>query len=337
MGCHIGKSDAFNKENKKLREKLEREIKILLLGTGDSGKSTVLKQLKLIHMNGFTEEELKAFTAVVLGNLVGSLQCLVKGVIAKAYKLEKENEEIAQEIVQVGSLKEINEDLKNRIPEFMNDKAISLALKTSLEFYLPDSATYFFENLDRILADDYIPTIEDVIRARLKTIGINEVTFEVDKLFFKIVDVGGQRSERRKWIHCFEDVTAIIFCVSLNEYNLMLEEDSTVNRMHESVQLFTEICDSPYFRNSAILLFFNKKDLFEVKIKQIPLSVCYSNAPNGKSYEEGLKYLEQKFVKIGKKKGKIIYPHVTHATDRDCIKFVFGAIRETILSQAFSV
>jgi guanine nucleotide-binding protein subunit alpha len=42
-------------------------------------------------------------------------------------------------------------------------------------------------------------------------------------------DVGGQRSERKKWIHCFENVTSIIFCVALSEYDqVLLEENSQV-------------------------------------------------------------------------------------------------------------
>jgi len=55
------------------------------------------------------------------------------------------------------------------------------------------------------------------------------------------VDVGGQRSERRKWIHCFDDVKAIIFLVSLPGYNQVLFEDAGMNRMHESLNLFREV------------------------------------------------------------------------------------------------
>lgn len=47
---------------------------------------------------------------------------------------------------------------------------------------------------------------------------------------FSVVDVGGQRSERRKWIHCFDDVKAIIFVVALSGYNQVLFEDNSVNR-----------------------------------------------------------------------------------------------------------
>jgi len=45
-----------------------------------------------------------------------------------------------------------------------------------------------------------------------------------------MVDVGGQRSERKKWIHCFENVTAIIFMVAANEYDMTLVEDGAVVR-----------------------------------------------------------------------------------------------------------
>jgi hypothetical protein len=48
-----------------------------------------------------------------------------------------------------------------------------------------------------------------------------------------VVDVGGQRSERKKWIHCFDDVKAIVFVVSLAGYNQVLFEDEEMNRMHE--------------------------------------------------------------------------------------------------------
>ena len=46
---------------------------------------------------------------------------------------------------------------------------------------------------------------------------------------YRMVDVGGQRSERRKWIHCFENVTSIIFLVALSEYDqILFESDNEV-------------------------------------------------------------------------------------------------------------
>lgn len=88
-------------------------------------------------------------------------------------------------------------------------------------------------------------------------------------------DVGGQRSERKKWIHCFEGVTAIIFCVALSGYDLVLAEDEEMNRMIESMKLFDSICNSKWFVETSIILFLNKKDLFEEKISRSPLTICF--------------------------------------------------------------
>ena len=88
-------------------------------------------------------------------------------------------------------------------------------------------------------------------------------------------DVGGQRSERKKWIHCFEGVTSIIFCVALSGYDLVLAEDEEMNRMMESMKLFDSICNNKWFVDTSIILFLNKKDLFAEKIRQSPLTVCF--------------------------------------------------------------
>jgi GTPase SAR1 family protein len=86
------------------------------------------------------------------------------------------------------------------------------------------------------------------------------------------VDVGGQRSERKKWMFCFEDVTSVLFVVSLIEYDMKLYEDNTTNRLQESLKLFKEISGSKYFTNSTFILFLNKSDLFKQKIETSPLS-----------------------------------------------------------------
>lgn len=67
-----------------------------------------------------------------------------------------------------------------------------------------------------------------------------------------MVDVGGQKSERKKWMHCFQDVTAVIFCVALSEYDLKLYEDDTTWRMHDSLKLFKEICNNTWFKGRRL-------------------------------------------------------------------------------------
>ena len=69
--------------------------------------------------------------------------------------------------------------------------------------------------------ENFQPTEQDILRARVLTSGIFETKFRVDKVKFHMFDVGGQRDERRKWIQCFNDVTAIIF-VAASRYNVLL-------------------------------------------------------------------------------------------------------------------
>ncbi len=129
--------------------------------------------------------------------------------------------------------------------------------------------------MDRITHPDYLPNDQDILRSRARTTGITEITFGVQDVQFRMVDVGGQRSERKKWIHCFQEVTGLIFCVAMSEYDLKLYEDETVNRMHESIMLFDEICNCQWFNDTAVILFLNKSDLFKDKIKTVDLSVCF--------------------------------------------------------------
>ena len=118
-----------------------------------------------------------------------------------------------------------------------------------------DSAKYFLDQLDAITSPYFLPSTQDILRSRVKTTGIVEINFKVKDLNFRVFDVGGQRSERKKWIHCFEDVTSIIFLVALSEYDLVLVEDESVNRMQESLRLFDSICNNKYFVNTAFILF----------------------------------------------------------------------------------
>jgi hypothetical protein len=102
---------------------------------------------------------------------------------------------------------------------------ISIPTKNQLLFYVYNS---YFDSINRIGEMGYVPTDQDVLRSRVKTTGITETTFVIGDLTYRMFDVGGQRSERKKWIHCFENVTAILFLVAISEYDQVLIEDETV-------------------------------------------------------------------------------------------------------------
>jgi guanine nucleotide-binding protein subunit alpha len=95
----------------------------------------------------------------------------------------------------------------------------------SSDRFVSSSLTYFYSDIDRLFEPTYIPTAQDIVYCRARSVGITETVFNIPKKQLSVVDVGGQKSERRKWIHCFQDVTAILFLVSLSGFDQCLVED----------------------------------------------------------------------------------------------------------------
>ena len=184
----------------------------------------------------------------------------------------------------------------------------------------------YFDNIARIAAPDYMPNDQDVLRSRVKTTGITETTFIIGDLTYRMFDVGGQRSERKKWIHCFENVTTILFLVAVSEYDQLLFEDETVNRMQEALTLFDSICNSRWFIKTSIILFLNKIDRFKEKLPTSPMKNYFPDYEGGDDYAAACDYILNRFVSLNQHETKQIYTHFTCATDTNQIRFVMAAV-----------
>ncbi|KAK5894523.1 hypothetical protein CesoFtcFv8_011206 [Champsocephalus esox] len=344
MGCTISAEDKAAVERSKMidknlrddREKSAKEVKLLLLGAGESGKSTLVKQMKIIHEDGYSEEECKQYKVVVYSNTIQSIMAIIRamGRLKIEFGDAARADDARQLFVLASSAEEgvLPSELTTVIQRLWGDVGVQTCFDRSREYQLNDSAAYYLNDLDRICQPNYIPTQQDVLRTRVKTTGIVETHFNFKDLYFKMFDVGGQRSERKKWIHCFEGVTSIIFCVALSDYDLVLAEDEEMNRMHESMKLFDSICNNKWFTLTSIILFLNKKDLFEEKITRSPLTICWPEYSAGNSYDETSCYIQAQFEDLNKRKGtKEIYTHFTCATDTKNVQFVFDAITDVII------
>jgi guanine nucleotide-binding protein subunit alpha len=211
------------------------------------------------------------------------------------------------------------------------DSGVQEAFSRSREYQLNDSASYYFEAIDRIGDPEFMPTDQDVLRSRVKTTGITETTFHIGELIYRLLDVGGQRSERKKWIHCFENVTAIVFLVAISEYDQVLVEDETVNRMQEALTLFDSICNSRWFVQTSMILFLNKMDLFRDKLPRSPMKDYFPDYEGGANFDAGCEYIRNRFIGLNQSDAKQIYTHLTCATDTSQIKFVMAAVNDIII------
>jgi len=295
--------------------------------------------MKLIHLHGYSTKELKEFIPTVLSNILTCLQDIIIGADKLKIEIDLSQQEIIRWLneateLEPESFREKLEDIK----KFVEEKGVQQILSRSNEFQIAGSFEYWFEALDRIAEPNFIPLVNDVLRLRVTTTGIVETSFEYQGTKFKLTDVGGQRSERRKWIHCFEGVTAIIFCIAINEYDMQLYEDDSVNRMHESLELLQGVCKEKFLKGIPMLIFLNKSDLFKKKISTVDMKVCFEDYTGGCNYDNAIEYLKKKLNSVIQNT-RPAYIHVTCATDTENINFVFQAsadiIMHSILKEAF--
>lgn len=318
-------------EGNRSREKI---IKILLLGTGDSGKSTFFKQIRKLHQDQNTlNNEARKFIKVLRQNAKYSMQRLVVSCRDRNLPLPKTAEQLDNAIAKEDP-ESLSPETADIIAKLWENQSIKEAYEKRLELkiHIPQNSDYYFTNAHRFSAIDFVPTFEDVMMAKLKTTGVQEVNFQSKGTDMVLVDVGGQRSERRKWLHCLDDVLAIIYVSALDDYDSMLEEDGATNRLQESLELFSTVTSSSYFSDKGWILFLNKKDLFEEKIKVKPLNKFFSNVTpeDGKDFTKASNYILELYKKSFK--GKSLQHHFTCALDTNQCEHVFNDVRELILS-----
>jgi len=324
-------------ENLIRKEKKLYTVVLLLLGTGDSGKSTIMKQLKLLNGYPFTTEDRENYVDVMRFNCMTTINSLVIGSVQLGIGLKKSHN---MELVQTFLPKTMcydstfakREGMGTALWELWNDEGIQETWSMRSKLALDDNTVYFMTNSRRIFEPDFLPTDQDILHARLRTTGVNEVSFANDdgKEKLKIVDVGGQRSERRKWIHYFNCATAIIYVASLSEYDQRLAEDSKVNRMQESLDLFENLTSLGWFEHCYIILFLNKYDLFLEKIKKSPLSAHWPEYQESDDPEKAIDFIRSRYCALNK--SKKMYVHITTATDTRNIEHVFGDVRTSAFS-----
>eukprot|EP01084_Bolivina_argentea_P269872 458775_1 len=351
MGCNASEDDdnwdggranskAWDRKLQREKQEAEQVHKLLLLGTGNSGKSTFFKQLTQIHGGGFGDEEFNSASKHIQDSVVVQMKNILN-----TFK-NPENDEFKADLPS--ELLITGKKVSNLSPEqplsvvvdeialLWDDQIIKDAYINRTNLGIADSAPHFLDDLDRIKAPDYRPTPEDILLARIPTTGMRDRKFTIKGSQFNIFDVGGQRSERNKWIHCFDTVHAILFVASLSCYDQSLYEENELNAMDEALELFNIVSNSRYFTHSSLILFLNKSDLFYEKIKNKPLTICFREYEGDNDPDDCIAYITMKFKEqvSAKRDSKSMYTHVTCATDQHNVRKVFDDVQHAVVTNA---
>jgi guanine nucleotide-binding protein G(o) subunit alpha len=334
LECTSGDKEAvrLNKEiGKKLlaRDRMRRmcEEKWLLLGAGGSGKRTFAKQMSIIHLvAGFSVAERGAFRVSVFYNVIKTIQTLIIEMEKRDIALE---DGAARDLLMCVALNnesplDYTPAVAEAVGSLWRESAVQTTFARSRELQLDDSAKYFLDNCTKFAAPDYTPDKLDILRTRLE---IKKTSFVVRNMNLLIVDISIQRNA---WIHCFRDVPFLIFCVAMNEYDMLLE-DNTTNRLQESLRLFEEVINliNLNFTDTPVFLFFNKKDLFEQKIMAVDMSCCFPEYDGGLNYEKASEYLSEKFKGKNTNRRRDVISHFLTTTDTKNVWKVFDAVESS--------
>mmetsp|Transcript_22793 Transcript_22793/g.53822 ORF Transcript_22793/g.53822 Transcript_22793/m.53822 type:complete len:406 (+) Transcript_22793:354-1571(+) len=378
-------SEAEIREDEKINDAMDMQqraddlkIKLLLLGAGESGKSTIFKQMRIIYGSPRTDEDLRMFGVVIRSNCITVTRKLCQ--LIKLLELEEDlEEEPASNGAEDGMTpfeafeKLVSYLIDGSAPQFdpidlsndwvghlpaaglgpNNDAQMFLHIwkliktfwesKFMKEVWLKrsyvniiDGHKEFLDSLERIASPSFKPTQQDLLLARVKTTQVNMERYRIDGIEFEMYDVGGQRSERRKWIDCFDSVDAVIFVAALSEFDQNLAESKRTNRMVEALELFRTVCNNRAFANTSVLLFLNKKDIFEEKLQYSDIAAQkpfadYDGPPN--DLNNGIIYFIEKF------KDCLINDEMTDsfiqpctATDTNNMEFVLDSTRTIIMT-----
>lgn len=327
----------IEKRIKKDKDDLKKEVKVLLLGTHRSGKSTLLRQLRLIHGVGYSDDEKRSFTAHIYRQIVKAIQDLVFEMdLLKIHYKTPANKEHARKIKQKDFTckRTVDQEDMDTIKSLWADLGMRKCYEESKECHLTDSQRYFMDHIDRITESNYLPTLHDILHCTVDLNGITEHLYDIDDILLRFIDIRGARTERRKWIHYFDNISALMFIVALSDYDKIETYSDNENRLELAKSMFKTIIDYPWFQNCGIMLFWNKKDVLEEQIMHTNM-VDYFPEFKGlkKNSQDATEFIVKMFVELNTNPDRIIYSHSVCLLDSESVRFVLAAIRDIVLQQ----
>lgn len=277
------------------------DVKAILLGAGESGKSTIARQLKRLYCGGFTNADRLHFKDVINVSIISDFQLLIDDLRKSTYSYPDELDDVMDQIKALEVTDEIEHSISALIERVWEDPSMKRIYAESNSVGIAENFDYFLNKIGQIAEQNYMPSDLDILKARIRTTGNSDLKMMIEKVKVQLVDIGGQKNERKHWEGCFSHLNYVIFVQALSEFDQVLFEDKITSRVADSLGIWEMILNKPVLQNLPIFLVFNKQDLFEQKIQKNPERFLESFPDfkgDTKNVSECLEHVQNTFLNV---------------------------------------
>ncbi|KAF4598482.1 Guanine nucleotide-binding protein subunit alpha-12 [Pleurotus pulmonarius] len=296
-------------------------VKVLVLGQSESGKTTTIKNFQMTYARQAWAEERNSWRPIIYLNIVRSVNYITTILGPEPDALRCKDDIIAL---------------------WSDDTVQDLLARHNVK--VRDIPGFFLDDVDRIASRGYEPSDKDIVRARLRTLGVQEYRFSLDtadgpQTEWVMYDVAGCRTQRAVWIPYFTDVTTILFLAPISAFDEWIYEGHRVNRLEDTYMLWKMLCESRLLTHVQIILFMNKCDLLAKKLKDKRIKVReyvldFGNRPN--DFKTVTEFFHKAFKDMFKKGGtreRRLYSHFTSVVDTKATALTLFGVHDAILKR----
>uniref|UniRef100_A0A6B2L9N1 Uncharacterized protein n=1 Tax=Arcella intermedia TaxID=1963864 RepID=A0A6B2L9N1_9EUKA len=319
----------------------------MCLGIGGCGKTTFVRQMKVLHNIPWEEAELERYASTIR-------RVFTLAQIDIVWAAKKLNLEFSEE--SKGLIEKLNELHKDREKSGLSPDSLPLLkslwedpisqeiVKKHPEMIGAIHISYFWQNVDRIIKDDYKPLEEDILRVRIRTAGAYSTVICIEKNYFEFFDVGGQKPERSKWEKVLQshEFSCILFFVACDEWDVMDEEkEYNYSKLEIGKIIFNEVLESNDVpEDIPIILFMNRSDMFQARFEKDEswesYKTTYPDYKGERNYKDGINHIIKIFLDDAPKRKHPVRHYITNSLDKNSMAPVWKAVKEFVMQKAIN-
>jgi guanine nucleotide-binding protein subunit alpha len=300
------RSEAIDRRLEEDATSLRRETKLILMGAVNSGKELIMRQMKVIYADGYPREERMGYRHPVRSTvrlLIHAIIDLLKDTGVNLSDDLNQDFAILLHEVETVDLKHISPDAVHAVQNIWQSDSFSTLYVRNFEIDFPQYAAYFSHEIQRIAADDYVPSEADIIRLNHSMGGIMELRFTWDELDVRLFNISGFIPDqfRKRWFHQLEGATALIYTVDVASYDRPYFGQPTESQLLDDFATFESWANSPKFAGTSIVLLLNNFSRFREKLPHSPLSTFFGDYYPGPDPETSARqYILKRFKDVNR-------------------------------------